>query len=233
MRVGATILFLNGYCYQSYGWKRVRPLGELQGVIDSLEKYEVDEVAIIRPVREVENLESFRRDIDVIGNLNSMTPISFGGGLNSIEHIKLLHQLPIERLIFSSAFIEKNSKPIKFAQKLFGHQSIQALIPFRNREVFLSKENRFLDISKLDFEFLERYANEVILFDTENEGTPNSFQKEILEEFQIGKEKIVISGGVGLETVKFAKEKSLASALIENRVLHKEFSIRSYKNGRV
>jgi uncharacterized protein related to proFAR isomerase len=85
----------------------------------------------------------------------------------------------------------------------------------------------------LDFEFLERYANEVILFDTENEGTPNSFQKEILEEFQIGKEKIVISGGVGLETVKFAKEKSLASALIENRVLHKEFSIRSYKNGRV
>ena len=44
MRIGSTVLLIDRLCVQSYGWSRLRPLGVLQGVIDSLEEYHCDEV---------------------------------------------------------------------------------------------------------------------------------------------------------------------------------------------
>ena len=105
MRVGSTLLLKNKKCYQSYNWSYFRPLGSLQIAVDSLDEYECDEVAIIRPVRDCDSLDLFSRDLDVLRELNAMTPISFGGGIRSREHLELLEGLPVERFVFSSAFI--------------------------------------------------------------------------------------------------------------------------------
>jgi phosphoribosylformimino-5-aminoimidazole carboxamide ribonucleotide (ProFAR) isomerase len=232
MRVGATILLFDGFCYQSYNWNRIRPLGELQGVIDSLEKYQCDEIAILRPIRDIDTAESLQKDIEIVKNIDSITPMSFGGNLRTINSIQLLHNLPIERLVFSSAFLSKKEEVIEYSQQLFGRQSIQALLPFkieRNVEIFSSEENRYISIRNIDFNFIKKYANETILVDTRNDGVVGKFEEDIYKYIPIEKSKLIISGGIGLDNIKRAQEIGLASALIDNRVLHKEYSIKDYK----
>ena len=234
MRIGASIILLDGYCYQSYGWKLMRPLGKLQNIIDFLEAYQCDEIAIIRPIRETDTRESFQKDIDELIKVSCMTPLSFGGGLRGIEHLELLHNLPIERLIFSSSFIHKDIDLIKHATSLYGHQAIQCVLPFNCEngeiQIFSSELNKFIPFDTIDLDFIEKYANEIILLDTKNEGLSNKFDSDILNKIQINNKKLIISGGIGKDNVKFGKNNNIASVIIDNKVLHNEYSIKGYRN---
>jgi len=236
MRIGASILLINEYCYQSYGWNKFRPLGKLQNVIDSLEEYQSDEIAIIRPIRENDSLKKFKNDIDTIAKLNCMTPLSFGGGLRTKENIEMLHNLPIERLIFSSPFIEENYETIEYAIKLYGRQAIQCLLPFKftkkSLEIFSSSQNSYISYTNINFDKIDKFANEIILFDTINEGIKNTFDNKVFDILNINSNKLIISGGIGKDTINYAKKKNIASVIIENRVLHNEYSIKEYKNAK-
>ena len=234
MRIGANIILKDGYCYQSYSWNRFRPLGELQRVIDSLEKYECDEIAIIRPIREKDSLDSFRLDIDKLSKVNCMTPISFGGGLRNKDCVKMLKGVPIERLIFSSSFLNKQTDLIDFSQQQFGHQAIQCLLPFivRNNtiEVYFSQLKKFVNMKEIDFDYINQSANEIILYSIKNEGLSNRFEETIYDVIPIDKSKLIITGGIGKNDIKKAKKHAIASTLIDNKVLHQEYSIKDYKN---
>lgn len=234
MRIGSSIIFLNGYCYQSYGWNLMRPLGRLQNVIDFLEAYQCDEIAIIRPIRDIDTMESFEKDINELLNLNCATPLSFGGGLRTIKHIDMLHNLPIERLMFSSSFIHKEVDLIKYATGLYGHQAIQCVLPFTYEDeklsIFSSKLNKFVPFESIDIEFIQMYANEIILLDTKSEGLSNKFDSRILKDIKIDNAKLIISGGIGKEDIALGKKSAIASVIIDNKVLHSEYSIKGYKN---
>ncbi|EGU56701.1 imidazole glycerol phosphate synthase subunit hisf2 [Vibrio nigripulchritudo ATCC 27043] len=234
MRVGSTVLLRAQRCVQSYHWSALRPLGDLQSVLDSLEEYQCDEVAIIRPVRGQDTFAQFEADIQVLHRLKTMTPISFGGGIRSLKHLALLNDLPVERLVFSSAFLAKDHALLDEAKNLFGHQAIQCLLPIRalngDFEVFCSEKSAFVTIDDVDFSFIQSYANEIILFDVTSEGEHNKFDFELLSTIPIENSKLIVSGGIGHESVRIASEKGLASVLIDNKVLHKEYSITSYKH---
>jgi len=234
MRIGSTVLLSDQNCIQSYEWKLKRPLGRIQGVFDSLEEYHCDEVAIIRPVRDNDSVEDFRKDIQVVKELSSMTPISFGGGVRTLEHLKLLQDLPIERLIFSSAFLEKDEKLILAAKNLFGHQAIQCLLPIITKDgetwVFHSSKNKYIPFDSVDIDFINEFANEVILFDVIHEGMTNRFDWSLLEGMAFDSKKTVISGGVGRKDIQIAKANGIASVLVDNKILHQEYSISGYKH---
>lgn len=234
MRVGSTVLLNKQVSIQSYHWNTFRPLGRLQAVLDSLEEYHCDEVAIIRPVRDNDTLSDYEIDIAALRSIKSMTPISFGGGIRTSAHLDILKDLPIERLIFSSAFIEKDRDLIRLGTSLFGHQAIQCLLPlkFIDKElcVYSSCKSAYIPFSELDADFIEELANEIILVDTHNEGAANQFDWELVEATPFLNSKLIISGGIGKETIQIAKERNIASVLIDNKVLHQEYSIMSYKN---
>lgn len=234
MRIGSSVLLKHQISIQSYDWECFRPLGKLQTVLDSLEEYMSDEVSIIRPVRASDTLDDFKIDIETLRNIKIMTPISFGGGIRTSAHIELLRGLPIERLVFSSAFIDQNRGLITEGKNLFGHQAIQCLLPLKliNGQLFVfhSSKSDYIPFSQLDLKFIEELANEVILVDTSHEGQVDKFQWDLVELSQLPTNKLVISGGVGKKTIKMAIKNKIASVLIDNKTLHKEYSILSYKN---
>lgn len=236
MRVGSTLLLKNKKCYQSYSWSYFRPLGSLQIALDSLDEYECDEVAIIRPVRACDSLELFSEDIDLLREIKTMTPICFGGGIRSSQHLELLKGLPVERLVFSSAFIESNQTLIDDARQLLGKQAIQCLLPLKIMEdnvyVYDSNKAKFIKLNSVNLTLINELANEVILYDTNNDGGHDSFDKLLIERLPIEKHKLVVTGGVGKSTIDWARQEGLASVLIDNKVLHKEYSIRAFKNGK-
>jgi imidazole glycerol phosphate synthase subunit HisF len=234
MRTGALILLNNGQCYQSYQWNKLRPLGSLQNVIDSLEEYQCDEVAIIRPIRKEDNLNAINTDLRLLSQINTMTPLSFGGGLRTITDLNLLRNIPVERLIFSTAFIKKNTELLKYATKNYGHQAIQCLLPVKYSQgqlkVFHCEQGEYIPCNMIDFDYINSNANEVILLDTANEGLHDQFEKKIINEIPIAQNKLVISGGISLGDLSWAKKIKLASTLIDNKILHREYSIMSYKH---
>lgn len=236
MRVGSTLLLKNKKCYQSYNWSYFRPLGSLQIALDSLDEYECDEIVIIRPVRDCDSLELFYEDLDLLREIKTMTPICFGGGIRSSQHLELLEGLPVERLVFSSAFIESNQSLIDDARQLYGKQAIQCLLPIKiladKVYVYDSNKAKFIRLNRVDLTLINELANEVILYDTNNDGGHDSFNNLLIERLPIEKHKLVVTGGVGKSTIDWAKQEGLASVLIDNKVLHKEYSIRGFKNGK-
>lgn len=235
MRVGSTLLLKNGKCFQSYNWKFFRPLGSMQIALDTLNEYECDEVAIIRPARNDDSLNLFSQDLDVLKRSKTMTPISFGGGIRSLAQLNLLESLPIERLIFSSSFIENNSNFIYQASRIFGKQAIQCLLPVKiiddDTYIYLSNKAEFVGLEKIDFALINELANEVILYDTRNDGYHDCFDETIINKVCFPKHKLIISGGVGKSTIEWARRQGIASVLIDNKVLHREYSIRGFKHG--
>lgn len=237
MRIGATILLSDKKCIQSYSWSRLRPLGSLQNVLDSLEEYQCDEITIIRPVREIDTIDDFKADLCVLKSVVSMTPISFGGGIRSFEHLSLLKGLPVERLVFSSAFLNGDEKLIEMATNLFGPQAIQCLLPLCWMSgkicVFNSAASSYVPISNVDLQFINSFANEIIIIDIHNEGKNNSFDWSLIDALPFPNSKIIISGGIGEQCSKQSIKYGLASVLVDNKILHKEYSISRYKHAAI
>ena len=234
MRIGATVLLETMTAVQSYNWNCIRPLGNLQLVLDSLEEYRTDEVAIIRPVRGYDTLKSFSQDVELLRCIKTMTPLSFGGGIRNLQHIELLKGLPVERLIFSTAFLNEDKKLIDTAANLFGMQAIQCILPFKysngRLEVFNSAMGVFAPFTSCNSAFIDAHSNEIILYDVNGEGQPNAFACSVLDEVPFKKAKIIISGGIGKNSISSALKNNIASVLIEYRILHSEYSVKGYKN---
>ena len=231
MRIGASLLLLNGVCYQSYAWDILRPLGCLQTALNSLENYGCDEIAIIRPVRNKD--DCLDADLELLGEIQSMTPISFGGGIRTLAQLQSLECLPLERLILSSAFIRFDQDLVSTSTSHFGRQAIQCFLPFRHTGkeflIFDSCRSRYVDISEIAFDLIDQYANEVVLHDTSNEGFESKFNFDILNYIPFDLHKVVVSGGIGPASCREAANLGLASALIENRLLHKEYAVDRYR----
>jgi phosphoribosylformimino-5-aminoimidazole carboxamide ribonucleotide (ProFAR) isomerase len=231
MRIGASIILLDGYCFQSYQWKFFRPLGSLQNILKFLDLYDVDEICITRPIKQNDSESSLCNDLQLIRSLLSNSPISFGGGLRNPTALKLLHNLPVERLHFSSAFINHDVNIIKQAANLFGKQAIVATLPIKiiddNLFVYNGGSNSFQPLSEDILNFIAEHADEAMIVDVMNEGIGESFNFKILDLVKFPKNQLIISGGIGPNVIKTASNKGIASCLIENRVLHHENYIKS------
>jgi len=229
MRIGSMVLFKNGYCYQSYGWNLLRPLGKLQNIVSHLDKYLIDDITIIRPIRDNENDSTLLSDLNEIKKLKSSTPISFGGGIRNINQLHLISGLPVERFVFSSALFNKESSLLRAATDLFGRQAIVGLIPFKLEaqvSVFNSQINKFVSVDKLNNIEL---CDEIILYDCENEGSPNGFNKDVVNNLKINPKNCVFSGGVSDLVNSFINKNKAPKALaVENSILHREFSKSNY-----
>ena len=229
MRVGTTLLFLNGFCFQSYGWSMLRPLGALQNALDHLDLYELDEISVIRPVRQ--NDHSYHQDIQRLRNAKSSTPLAFGGGIRSLSDIEKLEGLPVERFILSSTLFNTDLSVIKRLHSKYGEQSIVGFIPFsfkKQFEVFNSLKNCFQSPQSINTSAL-RLCDEVILHDCDAEGQYMGFNVDVVSTLGVNKNKLILSGGVSEMVRNFNSIGSEPKAiLIENKILHRENSKKTY-----
>ena len=229
MRVGTTLLFKNGYCYQSYGWNMLRPLGDLQNALDHLDKYELDEICILRPVRD--NDHTYNKDIKRLRYAKSSTPLAFGGGIRSLDDIELLEGMPVERFIVSSALFNRDIRLIERLHSKYGEQSIVGFIPFSLKEqlgVFNPLKNHFQSPQSLNESALS-LCDEVVLHDCDAEGRNIGFNAAVVSSLEIKSNNLIFSGGVS-EIVRNGESVGIEpkSILIENKILHRENSKKTY-----
>lgn len=225
MRVGASLLLRDGYCYQSYRWMYLRPLGSLQNAVSILEERQVDEISIIRYCRDDQDNDNFQSDLELISNLDCVTPLSFGGGIRTTEALKALHQLPIERILLSSAYIEKNDSLIEEAISIFGKQALIAVLPYRvlsNKiQYYHSRIQKFVSC---DLNFIDSQSNEVMLYNTDHEGLAFCDYPGNIDLLPFHNSKVILSGGINFEFITKMRNLGFAAVSIDNSSLHHEFN---------
>lgn len=236
MRIGATVIVHSGRAYQSYGWSYLRPLGDLQRVIDGLEELELDEICLIRLVKGADSKENVLNDMKKLKGLKSLTPLSFGGGLRDQYIVDCLSDLPFERFVFSSSVVNLDVRLLEYAAGLLGRQALIGLVPFvyinNTLLAYDCKSNNQKGVNLFE---IKDYVNEILLYDCQSEGLHSRgarFNFDVLTfatENGISKERVLVSGGISRDSIRQARTVGVAGCYIENTLLYSQSSLGSTK----
>jgi len=221
-RIIPQLLINNKKLVKTRDFKPYKYIGDPINAIKIFNEKEVDELFItdITP-----GLQSNKIDFDFIQSLaeEAFMPISYGGGINTLEDVSTLINLGVEKICLHNEIFE-NHHLISSISSKFGNQSIVANINFRlnqNNEISIYNATQKIIYSKLSLNsFIESIISagvgEIFLNDTNRDGTLLGLNHNILKEIvDICNLPIIISGGCsGLEDIKQAfKNKASAVAV--------------------
>ncbi|MBQ2644932.1 imidazole glycerol phosphate synthase subunit HisF [bacterium] len=136
-------------------------------------------------------------------------PFTVGGGIKSIEDIKILLKAGADKVAINSAAV-RNPDIIQKASRYFGSQCIVSAIDAKwiDNDYFVfihaGKENTGIKLTKWVKEIEKLGAGEILLTSMDTDGTQNGFDikmlKTVVDSVKI---PVIASGGAGAETKHF------------------------------
>ena len=227
-RVCAQILTLDGHAVQSFRFRDIIPLGELNSVVKCINDLMPDEIhiqAIDGKICEVlEELSSVLKNINL--------PLSVGGGVKSLVNVRGSIDYA-ERYIFNSDIFLREKIESKGVRQKYGLQACIGYLPFRfdnqlRTFIFFNSDTQSFD--SLDVDILHKIFNsfsEIVLLDADAQGLVSGFNMDILKIFEGSHySRIYVSGGINVHTIAMSKEIGLAGVVLDNSSLF--FSDRIY-----
>lgn len=161
---------------------------------------EVDEIIVLDISASKESFINF----ELLKNIASecFVPLTYGGGIKSIQHMKDLVSLGYEKFIINSACIESNFKIIEDGVSYFGSQSIIACCDIKKDKdkfkIYNYLEKKFYDITLEEYiENLTKVnVGEILFHFVELEGTFDGLDIESIKKInQISNNKNIFMGG--------------------------------------
>jgi len=219
-RVIPCLLLHKGGLYKTQKFKKPTYIGDPINAIKIFNEKEVDELMFLDIDASVENKEPNYKMIEDIAS-ECFMPLCYGGGVKTIEQMKKIYALGVEKISLSSQAV-LNPILIKEAANIFGNQSVIVTIDIKKDlwgkgKVFINngKKNTKLD----PFEFVKKVealgAGEVVINSVDCDGAMQGFDIELLK--QIKKHTtipVIALGGAGkLEHIKEVFESSNVDAV--------------------
>ena len=143
---------------------------------------------------------------DVIATLTSecFMPLCYGGGVQTIEHMRTLFSLGIEKVSVNTAFIQ-DPELISRAADVFGSQAVVASIDvksdwFGGNRVYTAggRKNTGLDPTALAKDFERRGVGEILLNSVDRDGSMTGYDLDLIHEVSSAVNVPVIAcGGAG------------------------------------
>ena len=235
-RIIGVVTVLNGWAVQSIGYRKYLPLGRPNIIAENLDRWGVDEIMIISIDRTINKLGPDKETLDSLNNKSLSTPISYGGGIRTLREALFVINNGAERLLLDS-IIEKNSinEILKISEKL-GSQSLIASLPLKvnNDKIhFINYKNihKYKD-ERMILDLLNNSIfSEALIIDLENEGIPQSFNKELIKKFNISIPTIAFGGiSDSHQASDILKDKKVSAVAIGNFLNYKEHSVQKIKD---
>ncbi len=143
-------------------------------------------------------------DFNMIKNIASecFMPVGYGGGITTMEQIKQIFQIGIEKVILNSVLLEDLSL-LKSASKSFGAQSIVAAVDIKKNlfgkyKIYNSakQKNSDLDIKKYLQSLEDNGAGEIYVSSVDKDGTFEGYDIELIKDITKDiKVPVIINGG--------------------------------------
>lgn len=219
MRVIPGLLIHNGGLVKSVKFKDYQYVGDPINAVKIFNEKEVNEIAII----DISATKSQRQpDIALIAEIASeaFMPLSYGGGITSIDHVKEILYNGVEKVIINTA-AHKNPSLITEAARLFGNQSIVVSIDvkkmlFGGYKVHTSngKENTGIAPEVFAKQMEHAGAGEILLNSIDRDGTFKGYDLDLIRLVSktVSIPVIALGGAGSVEDFRRAKE-SGASAV--------------------
>ena len=201
-RIIPVLLLKGGGLYKGVNFNKFSYVGDPINAVRIFNEKEVDELVFFdidaSHMGKNPNLDKLE---EICGEC--FMPLSFGGGINSIDKIKKIISLGVEKVIINTAAV-KDKGLIIDAIKYFGSSTITCCIDYKSdffgkRKVYIKngREKTTLDPILWMEELQELGVGEIILNSIDKDGTGKGYDMNYLN--QLDKEHktpIIISGGL-------------------------------------
>jgi cyclase len=219
-RVIPCLLLHQGGLVKTIRFKNPRYIGDPINTVRIFNEKEVDELIILDIDATVKNKEP---DYGVIENIVSeaFMPVCYGGGITSIEQIRRLFWVGVEKVSISSAAIA-NPSLIEDAARQFGSQSIVVTLDItktllkRQYQVVTHNATKKTGLDPIKTAMLmeKSGAGELVINNVDRDGTMAGYDLEYIKEItdSVGIPVIALGGAGSLNDIKDVVIKSGASA---------------------
>ncbi len=218
-RVIPCLLLANGSLVKTKNFKKFVYIGDPANTVRIFNELEVDELILV-DIRA--SLKKTEPNFQIIKEIASecFMPLSYGGGITSLDQIKKILNIGVEKVAINS-FSTFNPSIISEAAKTFGSQCIIGSIDVRTsyfgkKSIAINDGTKTLKIDPVDWAIkLENLgAGELLVTSIDRDGTYEGYDKELID--SITKRisiPVIANGGAGdLNHVDYILNKCNASA---------------------
>ena len=186
IRVIPVLLLQNGGLVKTIKFKNPNYIGDPINAVKIFNEKEVDELVFLDIDATKLNKEPDYKTIEEIAS-ECFMPLAYGGGVKSIEQIKTIFSIGVEKVIVNSS-IANNSTLITEAAKIYGNQSIVASVDVK-KDIFgkyvcynISGKKK---IKRPLIDYIKHIENtgagEIILTSIDQEGTFNGYDIDLIK----------------------------------------------------
>lgn len=204
VRLVAVIPTVEGRVVRSYAYTHFRPSISLSIALKTVDRWRVDEIAVIDISRTGE-LSS--KVLDEIEAADSRTPILYGGGLRSPSDLRRLLNVGADRFLFEFGAFAEGSL-LADAAKLVGTQAVVVSLPvtkIRGEYVTFPTGNpgKLKKLGLFAEELIQSSAAaEILIIDRESEGSLDAFDPGIARELShLADQSVLWFGGLGPKSI--------------------------------
>lgn len=229
----------NGKVVKGVNFKDLIEIGDPVALAKKYEEEGADEISFLDINA---SFESRKTTIELVKKVAEtiFIPISIGGGIKTIENIRELLNIGVEKVSIGSSAVS-NPLLIKEASERFGSQAIILSIDAKKNkncssgyEIYINggREKTGIDALKFAKEMVNLGAGEILLNSIDKDGTKSGYDLNLNKLFS---EKInvpiIASGGAGnLEDIKKVFLEGKADAALVASIFHnKKYSIKEVK----
>lgn len=202
-RVIPILLLSNQGFYKTTCYKKPVYIGDPLNTLKIFNEKETDEIIII-DISATKNSRS--PNFDLLQEIVSecFMPICYGGGVQTIEDIKKLFQLGIEKVSLNAALLRKKEL-VTEATSIYGSQSIVGVVDINKSFFGRFYAYNYLKNSRLKMELFEyiKYVEslgvgELLVNFVYKENTQTGYELELLQEItKLVSIPVIANGGVG------------------------------------
>jgi len=187
-------------------------LGDILNAVKIFNEKEVDELVILDIFATKQNREPNFERIKMVAT-ECFMPLSYGGGIKTLNHIEKAFNQGIEKVIICSE--ADNINLIKEASKIYGSQSIAVCVDIKKNifgkyRAYKKSGTKLINSSISDYiqSLIVNGAGEVILHFISNDGQMTGYDLDLLKNIsKLIDVPIVVLGGAGnLQDFKLAVE---------------------------
>ena len=205
-RIIPCLLIHNGGVVKTRNFKDPKYVGDPINAVRIFNEKDSDELMVLDIDASIQNREP---NFALISKLAAecQMPLSYGGGVKSVEHAIRLVDMGVEKVCTSSSSILRPSLVADMAAAV-GQQSVVVVLDIRKKSGFLSKGYEIttlnntnshnqdpFDIAKI---LEEEGAGEIVINSIDNDGMMEGYDMELAEKFFINsKIPVTILGGAG------------------------------------
>ncbi len=172
---------------KSVKFKDYKYVGDPINAVKIFNEKEVDEIAILDISATIENRSPSLSQITEIAS-EAFMPLSYGGGITTLEQIKDIFYSGVEKVILNtSAF--KNTKLISEAARLFGNQSVVVSMDVKNAilrgsRVYIENGKTNTGLTPVQYAKMmqDAGAGEIVLNSIHRDGTFSGYDYKLISE---------------------------------------------------